>query len=135
MGVIGVLGDAELGAQLRHARVFRCDRRLLLGAGPEGKRRPFRNLNHRPIALTAQFRQLRLEFAIELLRRVVAVQRHGGILRRRDIRQHFRRIGRMVRIENIATDLRPVHPAALRLTRIVQYAGGQFQLGIRQRVR
>ena len=33
-GVVRVFGDAELGAQLRHARIFRRDRRLLLGARP-----------------------------------------------------------------------------------------------------
>ena len=31
LGVVGVFGDAELRAQLRHARIFRRDRRLLLG--------------------------------------------------------------------------------------------------------
>ena len=41
MGVVGVFGDAELCAQLRHARIFRRNRRLLLGAGPECKRRSF----------------------------------------------------------------------------------------------
>ena len=34
-----------------------------------------------------------------------------------------------------AADLRPVHPAALRLARIVQHAGGQLQFGFRKRIR
>ena len=40
----------------------------------------------------------------------------------------------MFRILDVGRDLRPVHPAALRLTRIVHHAGGQFQIGFRQRV-
>ena len=41
----------------------------------------------------------------------------------------------MFGIEDVGRDLRPVHPAALRLARIVQHAGGQFQFGFRQRIR
>ena len=81
MGVVGVLGDAELGAQLRHARIFHLDRGLLLAARRrEFQRRSFRDLDDRPVTLAAQFGELRLQFAIELLRRVVAVERRGGVL-------------------------------------------------------
>ena len=44
--------------------------------------------------------------------------------------QHFGRIGRMLGIEDIGRDLRPVHPAALRLACIVEHAGGQLQFGV-----
>ena len=71
-GVVGVLGDAELGAQLRHARIFRRDRRLLLGGGLECERRAFGDLHHRSVALTAQFGQLGLQILVELVRRIVA---------------------------------------------------------------
>ena len=136
MGVVGVLGDAELGAQLRHARIFHHDRGLLLAARRrEFQRRAVAICDHRAIALAAQFGELRLQLAIELLRRVVAVERRGGVLGGRDIGQHFGGIGRMLRILDVAADLRPVHPAALRLARIVQHAGGQLQFGFRQRIR
>src|SRR5882757_2991556 len=36
----------------------------------------------------------------------------------------------MIWIEDVGRDLRPVHPAALRLARIVQHAGGQLQFGV-----
>ncbi len=135
-GVVGILGDAELGAQLRHARIFHRDRGLLLAAcRREFERRSVRDLDHRSIALAAQFGELRLQFAIELVRRVVAVERRGGILGGRDIRQHFSGIGRMIRILDVGADLRPVHPAALRLARVIQHAGGQLQIGFRKRVR
>jgi len=40
----------------------------------------------------------------------------------------------MIGVRNISADLRPVHPAALRLAGIIQHAGGQFQFGFRKRV-
>ena len=135
MGVVGVLGDAELGAQLRHARIFHRNARLLLGAGLEGQRRTVGDLHHRAIALAAQFGKLRLQLLVELVRRVVAVEGGGSILGGRDVGQHFGGIGRVLGIENIGRDLRPVHPAALRLTRIVQHAVGQLQFGVGQLVR
>ncbi len=81
MGVVGVLGDAELGAQLRHAGIFHRDRGLLLAARRrEFQRRAVLDLDHRSVALAAQFGELRLQFAIELLRRVVAVERRRSVL-------------------------------------------------------
>ena len=41
----------------------------------------------------------------------------------------------MLGIEDVGRDLRPVHPAALRLARIVQHAGGQLQFGVGELVR
>ena len=41
----------------------------------------------------------------------------------------------MLGIEDVAADLRPVHPAALRLARVIQHAGGQLQFGFRKRIR
>ena len=41
----------------------------------------------------------------------------------------------MLGIEDVGRDLRPVHPAALRLARIVEHAGGQFQFGFGKLVR
>ena len=41
----------------------------------------------------------------------------------------------MLGIEDVAADLRPVHAAALGLARIVEHAGGEFQLGIGERIR
>ncbi len=134
MGVAGIFGDAELGAQLRHARIFHRDRGLLLAAGREFQRRAIGDLDRRPVALAAQFGELRLQFAVELLRRVVAVERRRGVLGGGDVSQHFGGIDRMFRILDIARDLRPVHPAALRLARIIHHARGQLQVGFRQRV-
>ena len=50
------------------------------------------------------------------------------------IGQHFDGIDRVFRILDIARDLGIVHPAALRLARIIHHAGGQFQIGFRQRI-
>jgi hypothetical protein len=85
--------------------------------------------------LATQFGKLRLQFAIELMWRVVARKRRRGILGARDICQHFRGIGRMLGILDVAADLRPVHPAALRLARVIQHAGGQFQFGFGKLIR
>ena len=135
-GVVGILGDAELGAQLRHARIFHHDLGLLLAArGRIFQRRTIGDLKHRSIALAAQFGQFLLQLAVKLVRRVVALQRRAGVLRRGDIGEHLGRIGRMIGIEDVRADLRPVHPAALGLTRVVEHAGGQFQFGIRERIR
>ena len=136
MRIVGVLADAELGAKLRHARIFHRGCCLLLFAGRrEFEHRALLDLDRRAIADAAQFGELRLQFAIELLRRVVAVERGGCVLGRRDIGQHFGRIGRVLGVLDVARDLRIVHPAALRLTRIVQHAVGQFEVGFGQRVR
>ena len=102
MGVVGVLGDAELGAQLRHARIFHRDARLLLAVPAcELQRRAFGDLHHRAVALAAQLGELRLQLLVELVRRVVAVERRGGVLRGRDVGEHFGRIGRMLGIEDV----------------------------------
>jgi len=135
MTVVGVFGDAELGAQQRHACIFDLDRGLLLAGRREFKRRPFPKRNHLAFALAAQLGELRLQFAVELLWRVVAVKCCGRVLGGGDIRQHFGGISRMLRILDVSADLRPVHPAALRLTRVVQHAGGQLQLSVRQQIR
>jgi len=127
MRIIGILGNAELGAQLRHARIFCDDLRLLLAARRGVfQRRPIGDLHHRALALAAQFGEFLLQFAIQLVRRVVALQRRAGILGRRDIGKDLGRIGRMIGIEDVRADLRPVHPAALGLARVIERAGGQF---------
>ena len=72
---------------------------------------------------------------VELVRRVVAVERSGRVLGGRDVGEHFRRIGRVLGILDVARDLRPVHPAALGLSRIVEHARGQFQFGFGKLVR
>ena len=66
--IVGVVVDAELGAQLRHARIFRRDRALLLGGGLERERGTFGDLGHRSVALAAQLGELRLQFLVELVR-------------------------------------------------------------------
>ena len=91
MAVVGVFGDAELGAQLRHARIFRRDRRpaswwpaLNASAGPSAI------VNHRSVALAAQLGELRLQFAVEL--RAAGCSRRSAAdasLAVADIRQHF----------------------------------------------
>ena len=127
--------DAELGAQLRHARIFRRDLTLLLGGGLERQRRTFGDVDHRSVALAAQLGELGLQFLVELVRRVVAVERCGRVLGGRDVGEHFRRIGRVLGILDVGGDLRPVHPAALGLSRIVEHARGQFQFGFGELVR
>ena len=41
----------------------------------------------------------------------------------------------MIGIEDVGADLRPVHPAALGLARVIQHAGGQLQFGVRKSIR
>ena len=41
---------------------------------------------------------------------------------------------RVLGIGDVGRDLRPMHPAALRLARIVEHAGGEFQFGFGERV-
>ena len=130
-----MVGDAELGAQLRHARIFRRDFTELLGRSLISQRRAFGDLDHRPVALAAQFGELGLQFLVELVRRVVAVERGRSVLGGRDIGEHFGRIGRVLGILDVGGDLRPVHPAALGLPRIVEHARGQFQFGFGELVR
>ena len=135
LGIVGVVVNAELGAQLRHACIFRHDRALLLGCGLVGECRTFRNLGDRSFALATQLGELRLQILVELVRRIVAVERRGSVLGGRDVGQHFGGIGRVFGIENIAGNLRPVHPAALRLACIVEHAGSQFQFGFGKLIR
>ena len=132
--IVGVL-DAELGAQLRHAGIFWRDRALLLGGGLERQCRTLGDMNHRSVTLAAQLGELGLQVLVELVRRVVAVERCGRVLGGRDIGEHFRRIGRVLGILDVGGDLRPVHPAALGLSRIVEHARGQFQFGFGELVR
>ena len=83
VGVVGVFGDAELGAKLRHARVFHHDFRLLLALGGV-----YFSVGPSPIGTTGpspwprKLGELLLQLLVELLRRVVAVERGGGVLRR-----------------------------------------------------
>ncbi len=133
-GVAGVLGKAELGAQLRHARIFDDDFRVLLARRGVLQRRAVGDLNHRAVALAAQLGELGLQLLVELVRRVVAVERRGGVGRGRDLGEHLVGVDRMFGIENVAADLRPVHAAALGMACIVEHAGGELQLGIGQRI-
>ena len=82
------------------------------------------------VTLAAQLGELGPQFLVELVRRVVAVERGGGVLGGRDVGEHLGRIGRVIGIEDVGGDLRPMHPAALRLASIVEHAGGQLQFGI-----
>ena len=101
-GVVGVLRQAELGAQLRHARIFHHAFGLLLSAGRRVfQHRTIADLDHRSVALAAQFGELRLELLVELLRRVVAVERRGRIFRAGDVRQHFIGIDRVLGIGDV----------------------------------
>src|SRR5580704_3407870 len=81
MTVVGIFGDAELGAQLRHAIVFHFNRRLVLSRRAEFEHRAISDLDHRSVALAAQFGELLFQGAIELVRRVVAVKGKRGVLR------------------------------------------------------
>ena len=92
-------------------------------------------MDHRSVALAAQLGELGLQFLVELVRRVVAIERCGRVLGGRDVGEHFRRIGRVLGILDVGGDLRPVHPAALGLSRIVEHARGQFQFGLGELVR
>ena len=133
--IVGVFGMPSLARSCGTRGSSGVTAACFLVAALNASAGPSRNLGHRSVALAAQLGELRLQILVELVRRIVAVERRGSVLGGRDVGQHFGGIGRMLGIEDVGGDLRPVHPAALRLAGIVEHAGGQFQLGFGELIR
>src|SRR5260370_30717864 len=114
MGVVGVFGNAELGAQLRYARIFDLDRGLLLAVGRRVfERRSVGDLDHRSVALAAQFGEFCLQLLVELLRRIVAVERRRGVFGGGYGRQPLVWIGRVLGGGAVSSNLGPLPAPAL----------------------
>ena len=64
----------ELGAQLRHARIFRRNRRLLFGGGLEGECRAFGDLEVGDVRKIDQLRILTAHLNLVQFRRIVALR-------------------------------------------------------------
>ena len=55
------------------------------------------------------------------MRRLIAVERLGGVLGGRDLAQHVERLRARLLVDDVGADARIVHAAGLRMARIVEH--------------
>ena len=125
--------EIEPRAQRRHALVLHQDRLAFL-VGDELEHGAAGDLLRTRVALvTAHLGELLAQRFVLRMWRLVGVERRGGVLAVRELREHVERIGRDLVVGDVAADARIVHTAKLCLACIVERGFGEPDLGFGER--